>query len=59
MGTEKEEVLFDSSEVVEEPVQKKKTIDEEIQKIIQKPSLEGIPEVKLSEEQTRKPTIEF
>lgn len=45
--------------MVEEPVQKKKTIDEEIQKIIQKPSLEGIPEVKLSEEQTRKPTIEF
>ncbi|KNB41897.1 ribosomal protein L17 [Blastocystis sp. subtype 4] len=30
------------------------TIDEEIQKIVQKPSLEGIPEVSLSEEKTRK-----
>ena len=51
--------MFDSSEVVEEPAQQEKTVDEEIQKIIQKPSLEGIPEVKLSEEHTRKPTIEF
>lgn len=35
------------------------TIDEEIQKIVQKPSLEGIPEVSLSEEKTRKNVIEF
>ena len=35
------------------------TIDEEIQKIVQKPNLEGIPEVSLSEEKTRKNVIEF
>ena len=59
VGEEKEEVVFDTAEVVNEPVSQKNTIDEEIQKIIQKPSLEGIPEVKLSEEETRKTTIEF
>ena len=45
-----------------EEVQEKsaaETIDEEIQKIVQKPSLEGIPEVSLSEEKTRKNVIEF
>ena len=35
------------------------TIDEEIQKIVQKPRREGIPEVSLSEEKTRKNVIEF
>lgn len=56
-----EEVVYDST-IPSSDVKEKsaaETIDEEIQKIVQKPSLEGIPEVQLSEERTRKNVIEF
>lgn len=55
----KEEVILDTATAKPEEASSAEKIDEEIQKIINKPNLDAIPKVKLSEEKSRKNPIEF
>ena len=54
----KEEVILDTAAAKPDEANSAE-IDEEIQKIINKPNLDAIPKVELSEEKSRKNPIEF
>ena len=54
----KEEVILDTAAAKPDEANSAEKIDEEIQKIINKPNLDAIPKV-LSEEKSRKNPIEF
>ena len=55
VGNEKEEVILDTAAMKKAESTSAETIDEQIDKIVQVPNLD----VTLSEENTRKSTIEF
>ncbi|KAK8791578.1 hypothetical protein WA588_001582 [Blastocystis sp. NMH] len=55
----KEEVILDTAAAKPDEANSAEKIDEEIQKIINKPNLDAIPKVELSEEKSRKNPIEF
>ena len=55
VGNEKEEVILDTAAMKKAESTSAETIDEQIDKIVQVPNLD----VPLSEENTRKSTIEF
>ena len=55
VGNEKEEVILDTAAMKKAESSPAETIDEQIDKIVQVPNLD----VTLSEENTRKSTIEF